>query len=115
MLMLRVALAGPTSESRISRNRAVVILVIDVSPSMAPTDIPPTRMAAAQVAAKPFADALTPGINLGLISFAGNAITLVPPTINHAATKNAIDKMQIAPRPGKQSFRRCTQPRRSAP
>jgi Ca-activated chloride channel homolog len=98
LLMLTVALAGPTRESRTPRNRAVVVLVIDVSRSMAATDVPPNRMAAAQVAAKQFADELTPGINLGLIAFAGDAILLVSPTTNHTTTKIAIDKMQIADR-----------------
>ena len=50
---------------KVPRNRATVILVIDVSLSMQATDVEPTRLAAAQEAAKSFADGLTPGINLG--------------------------------------------------
>jgi Ca-activated chloride channel family protein len=68
LLALTVAMAGPTDDVRIPRNRAVVMLVIDVSQSMRATDVPPTRMAAAQDAAKQFADDLTPGINLGQCS-----------------------------------------------
>lgn len=98
LLALTVALAGPTSEGLVPRNRAVVLLVIDVSTSMAATDVPPSRMAAAQVAAKQFTDELTAGINLGLIAFAGDPMVLVSPTTNHTATKNAIDKMQIGDR-----------------
>jgi Ca-activated chloride channel family protein len=98
LLILTVALAGPTTESRIPRNRAVVMLVIDVSRSMAATDVQPSRMAAAQAAAKQFADELTSGINLGLIAFAGDPMLLVSPTTNHTTTKLALDKMQIADR-----------------
>ena len=74
------------------------MLVIDVSQSMRATDVSPNRLAAAQEAAKQFADELTPGINLGLISYAGTATVLVSPTTNRDATKAAIDKLQLADR-----------------
>jgi Ca-activated chloride channel family protein len=98
LLLFTVAMAGPTHDVRIPRNRAVVMLVIDVSQSMRATDVSPNRLAAAQDAAKQFADQLTPGINLGLIAFAGTATVLVSPTTNRDATKNAIDKLQLADR-----------------
>ena len=98
LLMFTVAMAGPTYDVRIPRNRAVVMLVIDVSQSMRATDVSPSRLAAAQEAAKQFAGQLTPGINLGLIAFAGTATVLVSPTTNRDATKNAIDKLQLADR-----------------
>ncbi|EUA08907.1 von Willebrand factor type A domain protein [Mycobacterium xenopi 4042] len=75
-----------------------MMLVIDVSQSMRATDVEPNRMVAAQEAAKTFADELTPGINLGLISYAGTATVLVSPTTNRAATKAALDKLQFADR-----------------
>jgi Ca-activated chloride channel family protein len=98
LLMFTVAMAGPTHDVRIPRNRAVVMLVIDVSQSMRATDVSPSRLAAAQEAAKQFAGQLTPGINLGLIAYAGTATVLVSPTTNRDATKNAIDKLQLADR-----------------
>src|SRR5258705_2445010 len=98
LLLFTVAMAGPTPDVRIPRNRAVVMLVIDVSQSMRATDVSPSRLAAAQEAAKQFAEQLTPGINLGLIAYAGTATVLVSPTTNRDATKNAIDKLQLADR-----------------
>ena len=98
MLLLTVAMAGPTHDTRIPRNRAVVMLVIDVSQSMRATDVLPSRMAAAQDASKQFVDELTPGINLGLISYAGTATVLVSPTTNRDATKRGIDTLQVADR-----------------
>jgi Ca-activated chloride channel homolog len=80
LVLLTTAMAGPTSDVRIPLNRAVVMLVIDVSESMAATDVQPNRLAAAQEAGKQFADQLTPAINLGLVEFAANATLLVPPT-----------------------------------
>ncbi|HZE15758.1 MAG TPA: VWA domain-containing protein [Mycobacterium sp.] len=98
LVLLTIAMAGPTRDVRIPRNRAVVMLVIDVSQSMRATDVQPNRMVAAQDAAKQFADELTPGINLGLIAYAGTATVLVSPTTNREATKNALDKLQFADR-----------------
>ena len=95
LILLTVALAGPQADRRIPRNKATVILVIDVSRSMNATDVAPSRIKAAQQAAKKFADDLTDGINLGLISYAGTAATLVSPTPDHNATKVAVDKLQL--------------------
>ncbi|MDT5019794.1 MAG: Ca-activated chloride channel, partial [Mycobacterium sp.] len=98
LLLFTVAMAGPTHDVRIPRNRAVVMLVIDVSQSMRATDVEPNRMAAAEVAAKEFAGELTPGINLGLIAYAGTSTVLVQPTTNRDSTKAALDKLQFADR-----------------
>lgn len=98
LVLLTVALAGPTRDVRIPRNRAVIMLVVDVSQSMRATDVEPSRLAAAQQAAKQFASHLTPGINLGLVAFAGNADLLVAPNPNHQATIDALDKLQTADR-----------------
>ncbi|ORV46335.1 hypothetical protein AWC02_11410 [Mycolicibacter engbaekii] len=98
MVLFTIAMAGPTHDVRIPRNRAVVMLVIDVSQSMRATDVAPSRLAAAQEAGKQFADELTAGINLGLIAYAGTATVLTSPTTNREATKAAIDKLQLADR-----------------
>jgi Ca-activated chloride channel family protein len=96
--MFTLALAGPTHDERIPRNRAVVMLAIDVSQSMKATDVAPSRMAAAQQASKKFVDELTPGINLGVIAYAGTATVLVSPTTNRDASRRAIDNLQVADR-----------------
>lgn len=98
LVLLTIAMAGPQNDVRIPRNRAVVMLTIDVSQSMRATDVEPSRLVAAVEAAKQFADQLTAGINLGLISYAGTATVLVSPTTNREATKAALDKLQLADR-----------------
>jgi Ca-activated chloride channel family protein len=95
---LTVALAGPTDDVKVPRNRATVILTIDVSLSMESTDVAPTRLEAAQQAAKDFADGLTPGINLGLVAFSGTAAVLVTPTTDRTPVRRAIDSLQLAER-----------------
>ncbi len=96
LTLLMVALSGPEAEAKVPRNRATVLLVIDVSLSMQCTDVAPTRLAAAQAAATAFADQLTPGVNLGLESFAGTAAVLVSPTTDRAPVKAAIANLKLA-------------------
>lgn len=81
---------------RVPRDRAVIMLVVDVSQSMMATDVPPNRLAAAQHAAEQFAEHVTPGVNLGLIAFAGTANVLVSPTPDHQAAVKALDNLRPA-------------------
>ncbi|OBF12453.1 MULTISPECIES: VWA domain-containing protein [unclassified Mycobacterium] len=96
LVLLTIALATPTHDMRIPRNRAVIVLVIDMSQSMRATDVPPNRLKAAEEAATQFATQLTPGINLGLVGFAGTPYLLVPPTPQHQATIDALKKLDFA-------------------
>lgn len=96
LAVLTIALAGPQAEARVPRNRATVVLIIDVSLSMQATDVAPSRLAAAQAAAKDFADQLTPGVNLGLVAFAGTAAVLVSPTVEREPVKRAVDGLRLS-------------------
>jgi Ca-activated chloride channel family protein len=68
---------------------------VDVSLSMEATDVLPSRIQAAQKAAKEFARVLPSRINLGLVSFARNANVLVPPTLNRQQFKKAVDGLHL--------------------
>ncbi len=96
LVLLAIALATPTHDMRIPRNRAVIMLVIDMSQSMRAKDVEPNRLKAAEQAAGQFASQLTPGINLGLVGFAGTPYLLVPPTPQHQATLEALKKLDFA-------------------
>jgi Ca-activated chloride channel family protein len=93
---LVVSLAVPSTEVRVPRERATVVMAVDVSLSMQATDIQPDRFRAMQSAGKEFVDVLPDRINLGLVSFAGTATTLVQPTTDRAAVANAIDNLDLA-------------------
>jgi Ca-activated chloride channel family protein len=93
---LVVSLAMPSTKVRVPRERATVVMAVDVSLSMKATDIQPDRFRAMQSAAKDFVDVLPSRINLGLVSFAGTATTLVPPTTDRGQVANAIDHLQLA-------------------
>jgi Ca-activated chloride channel family protein len=63
---------------------------------MQATDVEPSRLAAAQAAATQFADQLTPGVNLGLVAFAGTAAVLVSPTADRDPVKRAIASLKLS-------------------
>lgn len=93
--VLSVGVARPSSAVRVPRDRATVVMAIDVSLSMEATDVLPSRIVAAQQAAKKFVDLIPSRINLGLVSFGGSASVLVPPTLDRDALKAAIDKLEL--------------------
>jgi Ca-activated chloride channel family protein len=72
------------------------MLVIDVSLSMDAIDVRPSRLAAAQAAATSFVEGMTPGVNLGLVSFAGTATVRVSPTTERAGVVKAIQDLELA-------------------
>jgi Ca-activated chloride channel homolog len=94
--VLIVSLATPSTEVRVPRERATVVMAVDVSMSMEATDIEPTRFEAMQVAAKEFVDVLPEEINLGLVAFSGTATTLVTPTTDRGQVRAAIDNLELA-------------------
>ena len=96
LAVLVISLAVPSSEVRVPRERATVVMAVDVSLSMQARDIEPNRFEAMQTAAKEFVDVLPERINLGLVSFAGSATTVVPPTTDRQQVRNAIDNLELA-------------------
>jgi Ca-activated chloride channel family protein len=93
---LVLSLAVPSTVVRVPREKATVVMAVDVSLSMQATDIEPDRFRAMQAAAKEFVDVLPERINLGLVSFAGTATTVVPPTTDRLQVSNAIDNLELA-------------------
>jgi Ca-activated chloride channel homolog len=97
LVALVVAAARPFAEVEVPTERATVVLAIDVSLSMMATDVPPSRLEAAQVAALEFVGELPDGLNLGIVAFDGIARILVPPTTDRQPTRSAIEGLQLGP------------------
>jgi Ca-activated chloride channel family protein len=96
MLALAGAIARPAIDARTPVQRATVVVAIDVSLSMQATDVAPSRIGAAQQAAKAFVAMLPNSYNIGLVSFARSANVLVAPGKDKAAVDQAIDGLQLA-------------------
>ncbi|HET9042707.1 MAG TPA: VWA domain-containing protein, partial [Burkholderiales bacterium] len=71
------------------------ILAIDVSLSMRAADIEPSRLAAAQEAAKAFVQEQPADVRIGIVSFAGTASVVQSPTRNRDDLVAAIDRLQL--------------------
>jgi Ca-activated chloride channel homolog len=94
LLTLTLAFAKPKDQVSVPRERATIVVTIDVSLSMEATDVKPTRLEAAKAAARDFVNALPPKFNVALVSFAGTATTVVPPTLDRGAVTAAIENLR---------------------
>jgi Ca-activated chloride channel family protein len=94
---LTLAFAKPKDEVSVPRERATVVVTIDVSLSMEAADVEPNRIEAAKAAAEDFVVSLPPKFNVAVVSFAGTAVTLVPPTLDRGAATAAIRALQPQP------------------
>ena len=92
---LVLGFAQPARDERIPRERATIMLAIDTSLSMEATDVAPTRLEAAQSAAKRFLQIIPPKINVGLVAFNGSAALKVPPTIDRDRVSASIDTLTL--------------------
>jgi Ca-activated chloride channel family protein len=93
--MLLFAAARPIAPMPLPWARPSILLAMDVSLSMRVSDVKPTRMAAAQDAAKAFLKDLPRDIEVGLITFAGSSQVVQRPTLDRAALVTAIDGFQM--------------------
>jgi Ca-activated chloride channel family protein len=87
------ALARPEVDRQVPRERATIMLAVDVSGSMAATDVDPYRLRAAQDAALTFIEEVPRQYQVGLVSFSGQANLLVAPTTDRAAMRRAIETL----------------------
>ncbi|HZA74131.1 MAG TPA: VWA domain-containing protein [Propionibacteriaceae bacterium] len=95
LITLTAAFARPKTVVDVPRERATVVLVIDASLSMQATDVNPTRLDAAKEAAIEFVNQLPEKYNVSVVSMAGTAAVLVPPTTAHNTVENAIRSIQL--------------------
>ena len=92
---LLVATARPMAVVTLPLQQETIILAMDVSGSMRATDVQPDRLTAAQEAAKSFLIDLPRSVRVGVVSFAGTAAVVQPPTQSREDVVAAIDRFQL--------------------
>lgn len=95
LILLILAVARPSAVVTLPTHQRTVILAMDTSGSMRATDVEPSRMAAAQAAAKSFVSDQPQGTRIGLVTFAGTAAVAQAPTSNREDILAAIDRFQL--------------------
>jgi Ca-activated chloride channel family protein len=93
--VLLLASARPTAVIKLPSQQETIILAMDVSGSMRASDVKPTRIVAAQEAAKAFVNELPSNVRVGVVSFAGTAAVVQPPTHSREDVIAAIDRFQL--------------------
>jgi len=95
LALLLVAMARPTAEVSLPSTRATVILAMDVSGSMRSNDVNPSRIEAAQVAAKQYIKDQPRDVQIGIVAFAATAFLVQNPTTDHTSLNAAIDRFEL--------------------
>jgi Ca-activated chloride channel family protein len=91
--VLAVAVAGPAASVPVSHASGTVIVAMDVSGSMAATDVAPSRLSAAKQAAVSFINAQPGTVDVGVVAFQQGGLEAALPTADHAAAAAAVRRL----------------------
>jgi Ca-activated chloride channel family protein len=95
LVALSLAWARPNGIEMQPRERATVVLVLDISLSMQATDVKPSRLDAAKEAALTFVKNLPAQYNLSVVSLSGNPSVRLPPTTDRVQAQQAIRSLKV--------------------
>src|SRR5919198_5720515 len=90
-----LAAARPSALITLPSQQRTIVLAIDVSLSMRASDVQPSRIAAAQTAAREFLREPPGDVKIGIVSFAGTAAVVQQPTRDREDLIAAIDRLQL--------------------
>jgi Ca-activated chloride channel family protein len=95
LTLMIVAIARPAATVTLPSQHETIILAMDVSGSMRAVDVHPNRLTAAQEAARAFINDQPHNVRIGIVSFAGTAAVVQPPTENREDLLAAIDRFTL--------------------
>lgn len=96
-VLLLVGFARPTTSVTVKRQEATVVIVLDVSGSMAANDSLPTRLAAAKAVALRYVAELPKGYRMSVITFSDHTAIAAAPTQDLTLVRAAIAKAKAGP------------------
>jgi Ca-activated chloride channel family protein len=96
LAVLAIAVAGPAASVPVSRAAGTVVLAMDVSGSMAATDVKPSRLAAAKRAALSFIDAQPDSVDIGVVAFTQGGLEAALPTADHTTAEAAVRRLKAS-------------------
>ncbi len=89
------ALSRPTAVVTLPSQNQTILMAMDVSGSMRAKDVEPNRLVASQAAAKKFIANVPATTRIGLVTFAGSAALVQPPTRERQDLLDAIDRFTL--------------------
>ena len=95
LILMIVAVARPAAVVTLPSAHETVILAMDVSGSMRATDVKPSRIVAAQEAARGFVADQPKTTRIGVVSFAATASVVQSPTHSREDILGAIERFQL--------------------
>jgi Ca-activated chloride channel family protein len=95
LVILAIGYARPAGTVKTPRDRAVIMVAIDVSLSMEATDVSPSRIEAAKAEAKKFIRQLPARFNVGVVGFAGSADVVAAPSADRDTALASVDQLQL--------------------
>ena len=95
LVVASMAAARPAFATEQSDHASIVMLAIDTSLSMEATDVSPSRLAAAQEAARNFLTSMPAHTRVGLVAFDGNVRVLAQPTEDHNTVAVALNQLRL--------------------
>jgi Ca-activated chloride channel family protein len=95
---LILALVRPVSIVSVPTDQTTIILTLDVSGSMRSTDIPPSRLEAAEAAAISFIQRQKSTTQIGIVAFSSFGEIIQPPTTDQNALETAVESLTVGRR-----------------
>jgi Ca-activated chloride channel homolog len=92
LAVLLTGFARPHATISVKREEATVMLALDVSRSMTAKDVTPTRLAAAQTAARRFLEDVPESYRVGIVTFATRANVVAAPSQDRAFASAALSQ-----------------------
>jgi Ca-activated chloride channel homolog len=90
-----IASARPSAVVTLPLDQQTIMLAVDVSLSMRANDVEPTRIIAAQDAARAFIGEQPPNVKIGIVAFGGTASLVQAPTADRDELVAAVDRFQL--------------------
>jgi Ca-activated chloride channel homolog len=95
LTLMIIAVARPAAVITLPSDNKTIILAMDVSGSMRAADVQPSRIEAAQTAARAFVADQPYNTKIGVVSFAATASVVQPPTQSREDILAALDRFQL--------------------
>jgi Ca-activated chloride channel homolog len=95
--LLLVGFARPRTGTTVGRNEATLVVVVDISGSMASKDVAPTRLRAARRTVRSVLAKLPATFRVAAVAFSDHSAVVAPPSRDRQVVLSALDRLHTGP------------------